>query len=103
MHTVSRRWGYPSSSLMGVSFAAGWVPCIGPILASILFLASDSQTALQGAGLLWVNSWGWASLFVDRSDVQQHDALAAGDEPPSGADQHSQRHFDALCLLSAVE
>lgn len=64
MHTVSRRWGYLSSSLMGVSFAAGWVPCIGPILASILFLASDSQTALQGAGLLWVYSLGLGIPFL---------------------------------------
>ena len=41
MHQVKRGWGYVSSLLMGVSFSAGWVPCVGPILASILFIASD--------------------------------------------------------------
>jgi cytochrome c-type biogenesis protein len=64
MHQVSRKWGYFSSSLLGISFAAGWVPCIGPILASILFLAGDSQTALQGAGLLLVYSLGLGIPFL---------------------------------------
>ena len=63
MHEVNRGWGYLSSSLMGISFAAGWVPCVGPILASILFLAGDSQTAWQGAGLCSSTAWGWASHF----------------------------------------
>lgn len=64
MHQVNRRWGYLSSALMGVTFAAGWVPCIGPILASILFLAGNSQTALQGAGLLLIYSLGLGIPFL---------------------------------------
>ena len=64
MHQVNRGWGYLSSSLLGISFAAGWVPCIGPILASILFLASDSQTAWQGAGLLLIYSLGLGIPFL---------------------------------------
>ena len=64
MHQISPRWGYLSSSLMGMSFAAGWVPCIGPILASILFLAGDTQTVLQGAGLLLVYSLGLGIPFL---------------------------------------
>lgn len=64
LHQVNPRWGYLSSSLLGISFAAGWVPCIGPILASILFLAGDSQTALQGAGLLLVYSLGLGIPFL---------------------------------------
>ncbi|MBP6440633.1 MAG: sulfite exporter TauE/SafE family protein [Caldilineaceae bacterium] len=64
MHQVNRKWGYFSSSLLGISFAAGWVPCIGPILASILFLAGDSQTALQGAGLLLIYSLGLGIPFL---------------------------------------
>lgn len=43
----SRTTGYMGSILVGISFAAGWTPCIGPILASILVL-SATQT---GAGL----------------------------------------------------
>jgi cytochrome c-type biogenesis protein len=64
MHQVSRRWGYLSSALLGVSFSAGWVPCIGPILASIFFLASDSATALQGAALLAFYSLGLGIPFL---------------------------------------
>jgi len=64
IHQVNRRWGYLSSALMGVVFAAGWVPCIGPILASILFLAGNSQTALQGAGLLLIYSLGLGIPFL---------------------------------------
>jgi cytochrome c-type biogenesis protein len=64
MHRVKRGWGYLSSALMGVSFSAGWVPCVGPILASILFLASDSATAAQGALLLAIYSLGLGMPFL---------------------------------------
>ena len=49
-----------SSFLVGALFALGWSPCIGPILGSILLLASTSGTALQGAFLLGVFSLGLA-------------------------------------------
>jgi cytochrome c-type biogenesis protein len=64
MHNVNRRWGYLSSALLGVSFSAGWVPCVGPILASIFFLASDSATAGQGALLLGIYSLGLGIPFL---------------------------------------
>lgn len=64
MHSVNRQWGYLSSALLGVSFSAGWVPCIGPILASIFFLASDSATASQGALLLGIYSLGLGIPFL---------------------------------------
>ena len=64
LHKVKRGWGYLSSALMGVSFSAGWVPCVGPILASILFLASDSATAMQGALLLAIYSLGLGLPFL---------------------------------------
>jgi cytochrome c-type biogenesis protein len=64
MHEVHRGWGYATSFMLGVSFAAGWVPCIGPILASILFLASDSATVWQGTILLAVYSMGLAIPFL---------------------------------------
>jgi cytochrome c-type biogenesis protein len=64
MHQVNRGWGYMSSFFMGVSFSAGWVPCVGPILASILFLASDSATATQGAILLAIYSLGLGIPFL---------------------------------------
>lgn len=57
--------GNPTSSLIiGGSFAIGWTPCVGPILGSILVLASASATALQGAFLLTVFSLGMAIPFL---------------------------------------
>jgi len=64
MHKVNRNWGYLSSALLGVSFSAGWLPCVGPILASIFFLAQDSATAGQGAALLAVYSLGLGIPFL---------------------------------------
>ncbi|MCB0060768.1 MAG: sulfite exporter TauE/SafE family protein [Caldilineaceae bacterium] len=64
MHQVNRNWGYLSSAMLGVSFSAGWVPCVGPILASICFLAQDSATAAQGAGLLAIYSLGLGIPFL---------------------------------------
>ena len=62
------RWlslGHPHSSfLIGTLFALGWSPCIGPILGTILFLASASATALTGALLLGVFSLGLAIPFL---------------------------------------
>lgn len=57
--------GYPhSSALIGALFALGWSPCIGPILGTILFLASASATAMTGATLLAVFSLGLALPFL---------------------------------------
>lgn len=53
-----------SSALIGALFALGWSPCIGPILATILFLASGSATALSGAFLLAVFSFGLGLPFL---------------------------------------
>ncbi|MCL4861801.1 MAG: cytochrome c biogenesis protein CcdA [Caldilineaceae bacterium] len=64
MHRVNRNWGFAGSLLLGVTFAAGWVPCIGPILASILFVASDTATAGQGATLLAIYSLGLGIPFL---------------------------------------
>ncbi len=61
---VDRRWGYLSSALMGVFFSAGWIPCVGPVLAAIYFLASDTQTVGQGALLLLVYSAGLGIPFL---------------------------------------
>lgn len=64
MHQVNRNWGYLSSAMLGVSFSAGWVPCVGPILASIFLLAQESATAAQGAGLLAIYSLGLGIPFL---------------------------------------
>lgn len=49
---------------LGMAFAFGWTPCIGPVLAAILAVASDSPTAAQGALLLFVYSLGMGIPFL---------------------------------------
>jgi cytochrome c-type biogenesis protein len=61
---ADRSLGYLSSALMGVFFSAGWIPCIGPVLAAIYLLASDTQTVGQGALLLLVYSAGLGIPFL---------------------------------------
>lgn len=57
--------GRPTSSfVIGSSFGFGWTPCVGPVLGSILLLASTSRTALQGAVLLAIFSFGLAIPFL---------------------------------------
>jgi len=57
-------WGYLSSFLMGVFFAAGWTPCVGPILGGIILLATDAATAWQGAALFVAYSLGLGIPFL---------------------------------------
>ena len=54
-------WG---AYVMGLAFAFGWTPCIGPILAAILAVAGSEDTALKGAGLLAVYSAGLGLPFL---------------------------------------
>lgn len=53
-----------SSFLFGIAFSFGWSPCIGPILGSILLLASTSSSVLTGALLLMVFSLGLGIPFL---------------------------------------
>src|SRR6185437_13812800 len=50
--------------LLGLAFAVGWTPCIGPILAAILSVAANENSALQGATLLAVYSLGLGVPFL---------------------------------------
>ncbi|MST04080.1 MAG: cytochrome c biogenesis protein CcdA [Candidatus Pacebacteria bacterium] len=53
-----------SSFLFGAIFASGWSPCVGPILGSVLLLASQSATVFKGAILLSVFSLGISIPFI---------------------------------------
>ncbi|MBI3046651.1 MAG: sulfite exporter TauE/SafE family protein [Candidatus Harrisonbacteria bacterium] len=53
-----------NSFILGSAFAFGWTPCVGPILGSILLLASTASSALQGALLLTIFSAGLAVPFL---------------------------------------
>ncbi|BCV22112.1 cytochrome c biogenesis CcdA family protein [Moorella sp. Hama-1] len=56
--------GAAASFLLGMAFAAGWTPCIGPVLASILIYAGSQATLLQGMLLLATYSLGLALPFL---------------------------------------
>jgi cytochrome c-type biogenesis protein len=56
--------GYLGSFLVGCVFAIGWTPCIGPILSSILILASTQETVYQGMLLLTAYSLGLGIPFI---------------------------------------
>jgi cytochrome c-type biogenesis protein len=56
--------GYLGSALVGMAFAAGWTPCIGPVLGGILGLAATSQDLGRGMLLLAVYSAGLAVPFL---------------------------------------
>lgn len=58
------RSGYVASFLVGLIFALGWTPCVGPILASILILAAQAHTLGAGVLLLAVYSLGLGIPFL---------------------------------------
>lgn len=75
-----------SSYLLGLAFAFGWTPCIGPILGAILTLSATSGGISNGTGLLAIYSLGLgvpfvlAALFTDRfmqsaAKIRKHSAL----------------------------
>lgn len=64
--------GFFPSLLFGLAFGSGWTPCIGPILGSILVLASTTGSLIQGVFLLFIYAIGLAipfflaAIFMDR-------------------------------------
>ncbi|MFQ5580483.1 MAG: cytochrome c biogenesis CcdA family protein [Nitrospiria bacterium] len=70
-HFKSKPAGYAGSYLVGIAFGAGWTPCVGPILGSILLYASTSGSVLTGIELLAVYSFGLGlPLFISSFGVQ---------------------------------
>jgi cytochrome c-type biogenesis protein len=61
---VTKPVGLWGAYVMGLAFAFGWTPCIGPILAAILAVAASEQTVARGAGLLAVYSLGLGIPFL---------------------------------------
>jgi cytochrome c-type biogenesis protein len=59
-----KRLGYASSFLLGVFFSAGWSPCVGPILGTILTLSLSTGSLYQGFWLLVAYSIGLAIPFL---------------------------------------
>lgn len=64
MHVANRPTSYIGSGLVGMAFGAGWSPCIGPILAGILFMAGSSGNLGRGVLYLSVYSIGLGLPFL---------------------------------------
>jgi len=77
-------WG---AYIMGLAFAFGWTPCIGPILAAILAVAASEATVTKGAGLLAVYSLGLGIPFL---------IAAAAVEPFAAFLARFRRHLGAV-------
>lgn len=63
-HPETRGLGILGGIPLGMAFALGWLPCVGPVLASILFYASTVETVFQGTMLLLVYSLGLGLAFI---------------------------------------
>lgn len=61
---ASPRLGYLSSFLVGLFFAAGWTPCLGPVLAAMLAWAASADTVGQGVVMLTFYSLGFGIPFL---------------------------------------
>ena len=56
--------GLAGAFVIGLAFAFGWTPCVGPVLAAILFTAAGQETARQGAILLFTYGLGMTLPFI---------------------------------------
>jgi len=88
-----RGWGVAAPVALGVVFAAGWTPCIGPALASILTYAGAIGGAGQGALLLSAYSLGFAAPFL---------AIGLGWAQAVWALGWAKRHGDLIAKASGV-
>ena len=72
IHLRNRPAGYVGSLLIGATFAAGWTPCVGPVLGTMLLYASTTETLTDGVILLMCYSVGLglpffgAAMGIDR-------------------------------------
>ena len=61
---VSAAPSFITSTLIGMGFSIGWTPCIGPILTSVLLMASNAETLVAGMGLLSIYALGLGVPFI---------------------------------------
>jgi cytochrome c-type biogenesis protein len=84
---MSRGVGLWGAYVMGLAFACGWTPCIGPALGAILTVAASKETVAQGAGLLAVYSAGLGIPFI---------AAALAVEPVAALLARFKRHMEIV-------
>ncbi len=97
-HTDQRPASFVGAYVIGLAFAFGWTPCIGPVLAAILVLAERQETLGQGVMLLVVYSLGLGIPFL-ASGVLIRPALRAMNRAKS----HMRKiEIASGCILLAV-
>jgi cytochrome c-type biogenesis protein len=92
-HVTPSALGTWAPPVMGMAFAFGWSPCIGPVLGGILTLAADGHSLLRGVLLLLAYSVGLGIPFVASG-------LAFG--RLAGAFSWVKRHFGVINLVSGL-
>ncbi len=93
VHTSSKPAGFIGATLIGVAFAFGWTPCIGPILAGILALAGTQETVGQGVRLLSIYSLGLGVPFLATALMMNRFFSAMG---------RIRRHYHKIEVVSGV-
>ncbi len=93
MHLRNRPNSYAGAAVVGMAFGAGWSPCIGPILAGILFLAGTNDRIIEGALLLVVYSFGLGLPFL---------AASLAFSAVSARLNQLKRHFGTIRIISGV-
>jgi cytochrome c-type biogenesis protein len=78
LHTSTHPAGPVGAYLVGVAFAFGWSPCIGPILAAVLTLAGTQKSVTRGPLLLGVYGLGMGAPFLFGADAFVHAARGPG-------------------------
>jgi len=63
-HIEKRPAGLIGAYIIGLAFAFGWTPCVGPVLAAILMVAGSEESAFQGASLLAAYAAGIGLPFI---------------------------------------
>jgi cytochrome c-type biogenesis protein len=93
VHTSRKPAGFVGATLIGVAFAFGWTPCIGPILAGILALAGTQETVGQGVRLLSIYSLGLGVPFLATALMMNRFFTAMG---------RIRRHYHKIEIVSGV-
>jgi cytochrome c-type biogenesis protein len=63
-HIASKPAGLAGAYVVGLAFAFGWTPCVGPVLAAVLFVAGTEESIWQGTSLLATYSAGLGIPFL---------------------------------------
>jgi cytochrome c-type biogenesis protein len=93
IHVSPARLGAFAPPVMGMAFAFGWTPCIGPVLAAVLTLAAAEGTLTQGVLLLLAYSLGLGVPFVGAGLALNR---------LTGAFDWFKRHYRAISLASGL-